>query len=244
MATVAIHQPNFLPWLGYFDKIIRSDVFVLLDDVQQQKSGGSWTNRVRMIVGGQPGWVTVPIRRPAQRTQAIRDVEIDTTREWRKKMARTIEQSYAGAPAFADVWPLVSELLHTDERFLASYNRRNLHALSDVLGITSERIVASSSLGVAGRGTSLLVELTRAVGGDTYLSGDGADGYLDPAAFSAADIALEYQRFEHPTYPQHIGGWHPGLSLVDALFNVGIAGARHLLVNPPRAVASGASPGS
>jgi hypothetical protein len=227
---VAAHQPNFLPWLGFFDKLARSDVLVLLDDVQFPRTGaGVWTNRVRLLVAGEPHWVTVPIVRSGKGVQRIDEVRIDDSGPWRRKLLRTIELNYAKAAGFEETFPFVRELVETESALLADFNARNLHRLAEQLGLGPETLVRSSTLATSRSGTELLVELTRSLGGTTYLSGDGAGGYQQQEPFAAAGIELRLQRFEHPVYPQLSAGHAPGLSIVDALLNCGFAGTRALL---------------
>ena len=106
-ATVAIHQPNFFPWLGYFDKIARADVFVLLDDVQFAKQ--SWTNRVQVLIDGEPGWVTAPVRRDGK--VSIAEARFDESKPWRKKLLKTMYFSYRRAPHFEHVYPRIEALV-------------------------------------------------------------------------------------------------------------------------------------
>jgi hypothetical protein len=219
--VVAIHQPNFLPWLGYFDKMARADVFILLDDAQQQKKGGSYTNRVRMLVGGEPSWVTVPIDRSYHGVREIREVEIDDSRPWRDKVLRTIEQSYSRAPAFEDVFPLVTELVERRDANLADYNTAAVTRLAGFLGLEDTEIVRSSALGAEGTATKRLIELTKAAGGTAYMSGGGAGGYQDDDAFEDAGIELLTQDFEHPRYRAGDGEHPDGLSVVDPLMELG-----------------------
>src|SRR4051794_38560492 len=113
MTVCAIHQPNFFPWLGYFDKTRRADVFVFLDDVAYPKSGsgaGSWVNRVRIAIRNAPAWITSPIRRE-HGTQIIRKVRIDDTQPWRKKLLRTLDANYRKAPNYERVVPLLRDLI-------------------------------------------------------------------------------------------------------------------------------------
>jgi hypothetical protein len=227
---VAIHQPNFLPWLGFFDKIRRSDVFVAMDNVQFAKSGGgTWTNRVQMIVNGQPAWVTVPIVRAFHGVRLIREMKITDDSAWRNKLLRTIEQNYRRAPHFQEVFPILEESIRNPSADLADYNLATIRSLCAVLNLQTP-IVLGSSLEVEGHATELLISMVRAVGGNAYLAGGGAAGYQEDSSFHQAGVKLIYQEFQHPTYPQfNSTTFKPGLSVVDALMNCGIAGTADLL---------------
>jgi hypothetical protein len=222
--TVAIHQPNFLPWLGYFDKLARADVFVLLDSVQFPRSGhGEWMNRVRILIDGDPRWATVPIRRRG--AQRIDEIEIDDSQDWRRKLLRTLQTTYARAPYFDEAYALAENVMTEPTTLLADLNERGVRQIASALLLDRTEIVRSSALAVDGSGSDLLAEITRAVGGTTYLSGRGADEYQREESYAAAGIALRYQVFEHPTYPQQrSASFVPGLSVVDALMNCGIEG--------------------
>lgn len=226
---VAIHQPNFFPWLGYFDKLARADIFVLLDDVQFPKKGGTWVNRVRLLVNEKPSWVTVPVVRSYHGLREIREMRIDEQTPWRRKLLGTVQASYGRAPHMEEVMPLLSELIGNTTDEIAEYNRRSIAALADALGLETE-MVLSSSLDVSGRATDRVIGLVKAVGGDAYLGGGGAAGYQEDEKFSDAGIELVYQRFEHPTYPQRADLPVPGLSVIDALMGLGFHGVRELLV--------------
>lgn len=232
MATVvAIHQPNFLPWLGWFDKLARADVFVLLDDVQFPRTGkGTWVNRVKLLVGGSAQWVTAPIVRSKGSVQEIREVRLDDAQAWREKTLRTIEHNYRRAPGFDEVFPHVEGALGAATDRLAELNERAARTLARGLGLDESRFVRSSELAASASSTELLIELTQAVGGDVYLAGGGAGGYQEDEKFDAAGIELRYQSFEHPTYAQASADeFVPGLSVVDALMNCGFEGTRALL---------------
>src|SRR5687767_2336536 len=111
MRVVAIHQPTFLPWLGWFDKLARADILVLLDAVQFPKKGGTWMNRVRMLVTGAPAWVTVPVDRKYHGVLQVREARVDDRKPWRDKVLKTVEASYGAAPHFEEVYPAVEELV-------------------------------------------------------------------------------------------------------------------------------------
>lgn len=221
MTLVAIHQPTFLPYLGWWDKLVRADVLVLLDDVQFPKKGGTWMNRVRMLVGGEPRWVTVPVDRAYSGTRRVRQMRIDDSKPWRETMLRTIRGSYARAPFLEDVLPAVEESVTASTNLVAELNEQAIELLAGRLGLDTSKLVHQSELGISGEGTQLLVELCRAVGGDAYLSGDGADGYLEENAFATAGLGLEFQKFNPPRYPQPVAEHVPGLSVADALMSCG-----------------------
>ena len=227
---VAIHQPNFLPWLGYFDKMVRADVFVFLDNVPLQKTGGSYMNRVEMIISGRRSWVTVPVSRDTDVRRRIGDVRIVENSRWRRKLRMAIEQSYAAAPFFDQTMPLVAELLDNDEGGLSAFNIGGISRLAATLAIEARPRVNASSLPVSGSGTDLLVSIVQAVGGTTYLCGGGAAGYQEDEKILAAGLMLEYQNFQHPHYQQVTSReFSAGLSVIDALMNCGAAAVRAML---------------
>lgn len=207
---VAIHQPNFFPWLGFFDKLARADTFVLLDTVEFSK--GSRTNRVEVLVGGRPQWITAPLRR-ATLSGPIREVVIDETRDWRAKVVKTLQQNYPRATAL----PFVEELVGHDSERLAAYNEHAIRRLAETLG-HSGTIVRASDLDVQGRATELLVDIVRALGGTAYLAGSGAGGYQENERFAAAGIELIAQDF---TPPESVGG----LSVIHALLTGAVPAA-------------------
>lgn len=227
---VAIHQPNFLPWMGYFEKIARADVFVLLDNAQFPKTGGVWTNRVQMIVNGRPAWLTVPVVRSFHGVRAIMDIYINEQTEWREHILKTIQMNYARAPYFDRIFPLLSKIVNNPESNLAHYNVCSIRALCDVLDLDTNHLVLGSSLATAGTSTDLLISITMSVGGRSYLCGGGANGYQEDENFGRSGVELIYQDFEHPKYPQvNTQSFVSGLSIIDALMNCGEAETRKLI---------------
>jgi hypothetical protein len=173
--------------------------------------------------------VTVPIVRSGKGMQRVGEVLIDDSQPWRRRLLRTIELNYAKARSFEETFPFVRELVEIEGELLADYNERNLSRLAKALGLDPGKLVRSSSIQTTATGTELLVELTRALGGTTYLSGDGAGGYQEAEPFAAAGIELRLQGFAHPVYPQQAGSHVPGLSIVDALLNCGFVDTRALI---------------
>ncbi len=235
--VVAIHQPNFLPWLGFFDKLARADVFVLLNDAQFPKKQGNWTNRVRLLQSRGPAFLTVPVVRAYSGVRMINETLIDDSTPWRAKALSTIQQSYSRAPFFEEVWPLVGALLEAPTDNLADFNETGIRKLAGELGLDVGSIVRSSSLGIPSTGTERIVALTRSVGGDVYLSGDGAGGYQDDERFGEAGLQLRYQRFVPPAYPQRSAEHVPGMSVIDALMNCGWEATALMIAERARASA-------
>jgi hypothetical protein len=228
--VVAIHQPNFFPWLGFFDKIHRSNTFVILDHTQFPKSEGNWTNRVKLMVNGQAAWVTMPVDRQYEGLRRIDQMRIDDRSPWRRKLLQSLRTNYGKAPFFATAFPDVETWVQTPVDRVADFNLTVITAICDRLGLPTSRLVRSSTLGVEGTKSELIANLVHRVGGAVYLSGDGSAGYLDEAVLRAAGLAVEYQKFTHPVYPQRAGApFVPGLSILDALFHCGVDGTARLL---------------
>ena len=187
-------------------------------------------NRVKLLVGGKPTWVTVPIVRSDGSVREVREVRIDDSQPWRKKLLRTIELNYRRTPYFDEVFPLVDELVTTPTESLADYNEHGVRRIAGELGIDASKIVRSSEIPTHEHGTDLLIELTRAVGGTAYMCGrDAPRLYQDDAKFSERGVELVHQSFEDPTYSQPVDAPVHGLSVVDALMNCGLAGTRELV---------------
>jgi hypothetical protein len=233
--VVAIHQPNFFPWLGYFDKIARADVFVLLDNAQFQKTGGTWTNRVKLVVGGSPAWVTMPVVRAYHGVRSIAAMRIDDRSPWRAKLLQTIRTNYGSAPRFDEVFPMIVEMVNNPTDVVSRFNIGSLTRVARALGLTTP-FVLGSTLGVDAHATDLLIATVKAVQGTEYVCGGGATGYQDDDKFAAAGVTLTYQKFEPPEYPQfNRSVFTPGLSILDALMNCGVQETAALLARPAHA---------
>jgi hypothetical protein len=221
----AIHQLHYLPWLRYFDKIARVDVFIVLDNVQYNKNG--WQNRNRIKTAAGPLTLTVPIH--AARGCTLDAVSIDTTQPWRRKHWQALRQSYAKTPNFHEYEPFFEETYGREWTALNALNRHMLDQFVKSLGIGT-RIVYASELGAPGAATERLVNLLKAVGADWYYSGAYAlDRYLDATLLEAANIGLKLQEWQAPVYPQAHGEFVSDLSIVDLLCNRGPASLEVLL---------------
>ncbi len=222
--TIAIHQPNYIPWLGYFHKILNSDIFVALDHVEFTRRG--FTNRNRVKGPNGVVWLTVPVK--VELHVPIKDVKIDNSRDWRRKHINTLKAFYGKAPYFDDIFSLIEEVYERDWNMLEDLNLALINKIMEILNIR-RKIILSRNLNIQGKKMNMIIEICKKVGGKVYLSGKGAMKYQDPEIFEKNGIKLVYQEFEHPIYPQRFGEFVPNLSILDILFNVGPDKARDIL---------------
>lgn len=221
MTTAAVHQPQYLPYLGFFHKIARADVFVVLDDVQFHRRGLQHRNRIKTSQGWQ--WLTVPVGGASH--EVIRDVRL-SPEAWQQRHRRALTLNYARAPYFEEYGPGILDLLERPWDRLVDLDMALLEWAMGALGISTP-IVDASSLGAMGQRSELLVSLCRAVGATGYLSGPGGVRYMDLDVFEAGGIEVHWQDFTHPIYEQLFPrvGFIRDLSIVDALFCCGAGAA-------------------
>ncbi len=216
--TVTIHQPEHLPWLGFFAKMDAADLFVSLDSVPFRKAYFQNRNRV-LGPHGRPLWVTVPVCLEGYREGEIRTMRIATHQNWRKRYLRTIEQRYSKHPYFEELFEPLARVIEADWAWVADLNHRLIDVLRERLGIDTP-MVRSSDLGVTGSKSELLASICAAVGAEVYLSGPSGRDYLMPSAFEAVGVGIAVHDYDHPTYSQRgTDAFVSHLSVVDLLFN-------------------------
>lgn len=221
MSTVAIHQPNFLPWTGYFHKLLSCDVFIFLDDVQLPR-GKSFVSRVEIKTANGPAWLTAPVKGKGE-LLPIKDVALANEREWKSKHLKTFKACYAKAPYFKEVFLLLSRAYEMEDNSLANFNINLIKALAGYLAAPA-RLVRASELAVDSAGPlDHLIRMVKVSGGTNYLTGKGSgtQRHLDQDAFRREGIEVVYQSFVCPVYPQLWKDFIPNLSVVDLLFNCG-----------------------
>lgn len=218
---VAIMQPGYLPWLGYFDLVAMADVFVVYDDVQFDKGG--WRNRNRILTPAGPLWLTVPVLTKGRFGQRNDEVLL-RDRTWPEKHARTIAQYYRRAPyfewAFAAIEAYLANAAH-HERLLDVCTEGHCR-LAALIGLGTKTVLASElDCPGAGDPTARLVAICRKLGATRYISADASRAYMAEDQWRDAGIELVYQRYPHPTYPQFGQSFVSHLSIVDALMFLG-----------------------
>ncbi len=217
MTVVAIHQPQYLPWLGYFDKLDRCDVFCLLDTVQYKKNEFQNRNRIKTSQGWQ--WLTVPVtyRFP----QRIHEVGVNQTVDWQRKHLEALKTNYSKAPFFETYYASFEEFYQQSYELLVQVNVACIRLLMDLLGLERKVILASSLKVETDEPTLRLVKICQALAGDAYLSGKDGAKYMDLDTFHSHQLEVVFQDFHHPEYSQCYGPFEPNLSVVDLLFNCG-----------------------
>jgi hypothetical protein len=221
----AVHQPQYLPWLGYFDKIRRADIFCYLDDVQYKKNDWQNRNRIKTAQGWQ--WLTVPVRH--RFPQKICDVAINNAVNWKKKHLHTLATNYSRAPFFKRFAPSFEEIYSQDWRFLADLNIALVESLKKTFRLDHLPAVKSSGLNLRRDPTDRLIDICRQLKADTYLSGPDGVIYMDLKRFKQYGIRVIVQEFVHPVYPQLFNDFRAQMSAVDLLFNCGPEGLEKIL---------------
>ena len=233
---VAIHQPLYFPWLGYLDRMAKSDMFVVLDHVQFERR--NYQNRASILLEGEPKWLTVPVVQVSQKETIVEkqvDNSAEGSREWGPTHYKTLRYAYRKAPHFERYAPRLREILETRWDRLLDLDLATMEFLRENLQIRTP-LRLSSEMQPEGARSELLLDLCRSVGpGTTFLGGmGGSRRYLDQAAFAAAGIGVQWQELTHPVYPQCGGGpFQPGLTALDLLFNVGPQAAEYFHEMPP-----------
>lgn len=212
---VTIHQPDFLPWIGFFERWDEADLYMVLDDVQFLRRG--WHHRDCIKTAQGPQWLTVPVKSKGRYDQAIREVEIDGD-NWRRKHLKAVELAYRKAPYFDAVFSGLRAVYERRQRLLIDLNMDLLQWAAGLLGITTP-VVYASEYGVTVTRTERLVALTRAVGAEVYLSGTGSRSYLEEHRFEKAGLRVRWHTPREPSYPQLHGRFIPRLSVLDFLMN-------------------------
>lgn len=234
MTVVAIHQPNFFPWLGFFNKIVRSDQFIFMDNVQFPKKGGTWINRVKLLTGTGEAWVTLPIDRTYHGVVPVSQMRIQTKEmaRWKGKFFKTLHFTYGKHPFFEPVNELVRGCFDYDGEMLTEFNIRSIKKVMDYIGLSYNHTMQGSRLECSGSATDLLIAMTKSIDGDAYMCGGGAGGYQEDELFANKGVRLIYQDFKHPVYPQKgRTEFIAGLSVLDAMFNCPVEQLRTMLIS-------------
>jgi len=213
---ISIHQPAYLPWLGYFDKIIRSDVFVYLDTVQLEKNSYSYRNKIKTPQGST--WLTIPLKMKGHTGNVIKDVLTDNSQQWKKKHLKNIFFNYKKSPFFDELYPKMETLYAEEFDLFSDLTYQHLLFWLKELNIKT-KIIKSSDLGFDSKKSGLILDLCQHFQADKYISGVLGKDYLDECSFKDKNIEIEYQDYQHPKYQQLHGEFLSHMGVVDFYMN-------------------------
>jgi hypothetical protein len=222
--VLSAHQPCYLPWMGFWDKVLRADTFVLLDDVQYSTGADNYTNRVKVKSPGGVKWLTIPLEMDGHLDRTVADML--TLPGWREKHIAALRDYYRHAPYIG----LLDGLLPPEGEYLADVAGMSVLQLGlELVPKLVPNMVTQSALGVTGHKTELIVNLCKATGEKAFLFGGHGKDYADLALLRDHGIEPVFQEYEHPMYQQLHGPFVAGLSVVDAILNAGVKETRRLL---------------
>ena len=209
-----------MPWLGYFYKISQSDIFIFLDDVQFIKTGSNYTNRVSLNIAGESNSITIPVKR----SSGFQDINMTKILDerWKKKLIGTIQANYAKSKYFKENREFIFELINFRSDNLAIYNMNFIKSISKRLEFDT-LFIESSKFNLHTKSTQRLIDLIQKVEGSIYLSGSGGDNYQEKQLYVDNGIDLIYKKmpkFNHQQYQTE--NFIEGLSIIDAIFNIGM----------------------
>ena len=224
---VAIHQPEYLPWLGFFKKMMNAELFVFLDDVQFRKKG--WQNRNRIRINDGTALLSIPVHTHSY--PKINEVTIDNEKNWSIRHKKSILYNYARAPYFDEIKDFIESIFEKKFQYLVDLNTEIIKFIMNELEIKS-KIVFSSELEISKKGSGRVLDICKAVGADHYITGTfWAESNLRVEEFKKSNIDVEFQKFQHPIYKQIHGEFIPEMSIIDLLFNKGRKEAKKILQN-------------
>ena len=224
---VTIHQPEYLPWLGFFKKMMNVELFVFLDDVQFRKKG--WQNRNRIRINDGTALLSIPVHTHSY--PKINEVTIDNEKNWSIRHKKSILYNYARAPYFDEIKDFIESIFEKKFQYLLDLNTEIIKFIMNELEIKS-KIVFSSELEISKKGSDRVLDICKAVGADHYITGTfWAESNLRVEEFKKSNIDVEFQKFQHPIYKQIHGEFIPEMSIIDLLFNEGRKEAKKILQN-------------
>jgi hypothetical protein len=224
LKVIAIHQPNFMPWLGYFYKIAHCDTFVILDNVDfQQGNHNSITNRTKIKCNGEEKFLTICVKKNNE-SKLIKDIVIDKQATNIKKQLKTIQYNYAKSIYFAEVFPLIEKTLLDCMEFnlMADTNVFGIKNICKVLDIGTPIEIASKLNLISEDRNERIIEICRVLDARGYFSGNGGKKYHDELLFQSKGVNIKYTDFKPKEYKQIGNDFMPGLSIIDVLMNCGI----------------------
>ena len=216
--VIGIHQPNYIPWIGYFYKIAMSDIFVFLDDAQFEKNSFADRNSIKTPQGS--CYLKIPVELPDGLQTKYNETRVKDELSWREKHLKTIDMNYRRAPFYQECMPFIYDMYQDKSSDIGSFNSNFIVQTAKKIGLQTN-FRYSSEMRISGNSTERLKNIVLELHGKVYFSGFGGSKYQDESLYENNGIVLKYTNFEHPIYPQLWGEFQRNLSIIDMMFNVG-----------------------
>lgn len=223
---LGVHQPEFLPWLGYISKAAMCDVYFILDTVQFRKNYFQNRNKIRIKNKKGWQWLTIPVLQTKKRLMNISEIKIDNKVEWRQKHLKSIKLSYQRAPYFDEIYPELEKIYHTYEgdflvEFIVPIIKYAFNKFDVDVPVYRASEIKNMGFDLEGQKSDLLIKLCKVPGAKFFIFGQEGRTYVDRDRFSSQNIGVVFQKFDHPKYLQIHGEFIPKMSFIDLLFNHG-----------------------
>ena len=229
---ISIHQPDFFPWPGFFDKYLKSDIFVVLDDVHLSIGNNDWTNRTRVNFFGQKKWLTMPVGKKFRSLKTLNELNYLDVKKSYQRILNQCKDYYSDRTHFRKVFEIMEQCQNFESDNLVEYNMNIILNLIENLELPCIPIIFSSQLGSKSQGSLRIVEIIQLLKGNDYLSGSGGKNYLDEKVFKKQGINLHFNNYLQDCYPQkHLTSFMEGLSVIDLMMELGPKNASDYLLS-------------
>jgi len=229
--VITIHQPEHMPWLGFMNKLLKADVFVLFDNIQYEKNYFQNRNRIATRNGAQ--FLTVPVETKGYTEKTIKDMMIANTLQpkWKQKYLKTISETYGKHPFFNTLFPKVNSIFSVCDQNICDLNIALIKLFAELLDADCS-FIRGSSLSVSGAKSDLVLDICRELHADVYISGPSGRDYMNMRSFSDANIMVSFNDFVHPSYTQkNCVSFLPYMSTLDLLMNVSPKEGREIILS-------------
>ena len=217
MKKICIHQPDFAPYIGFFERLLNIDLFIILDNVQFINDG--WQHRDKIKTERGSDWLTLSLS-SGRTFKRLNEISLSQNSKWRNDCINKVNHNYRKAKYFNDFFPKIKNLFLNPETSLVEYNLKFIEFFNEIFEINVP-LIRSSELKVEGKSNELLINICKQLEATHYLTGTGSRDYLNEALFQENQIQVEWQNFVHPIYPQLHGEFIPYLSVIDLILNCG-----------------------
>lgn len=223
-STIVISQAMYFPWLGLFEQILLSDMFVIYDDVDFSK--GSFVNRVQIKTSSGVKWLTVPLSKVKLKTPINETLILNDT-DWKNSQFDFLKTTYKNHPFKEDVFNLLEILFSMDINNISDLSQKSIELVLNYFNI-KRNILKSSQLNIDGSSSQRVCDIVKELQGTIYVTGHGAKNYLDHMLFEKHGIEVKYMSYNLHAYPQMDGAFTPYVSILDLIANQGQNGLQYM----------------